>query len=1052
MNTHFSNKTLLYVGLLFSSSLFQPTSLFAEGTLNVETVQQNRIQIRGVVTDINGDPIIGANVSVKDNAADGTITDLDGNFLLSVASNSKLVISYIGFKTQEVAVVAGKTNYTIKLQEDSKALDEVVVVGYGVMRKSDLTGSVGKVDVAELKKTSTLDAAQAMQGRLAGVNVISNSGNPGSGATIRIRGIGTINNSDPLYVVDGFPVGDISHLSPTDIESMEVLKDASATAIYGSRGANGVILVKTKSGTSGSKMEINANAYLGISQMAKTLKLADATQFANAWREVQSASDDAEFASAHPLVQYVLDSEKGGNYLKGTDWQDEITRLAFSQRYNVSVQGSGDNYNYSHGVTYSDEQGVVKGSEMQKFMFHSNNTYKLFKNVQLGLNMNYVWYKRPGNQDSDFYAGAIPGALRTDPISAAWDSYTGFYGENYYSPSQKNPALAIWQDKYKSTRDHRFIGNFYLQIDDLFVKGLSFRAQYGRVYTFNDYKEFSPLYYITAVQKNDEQTLYQKRYNGDTWVNTDYFSYNGSFGKLNVNATLGIELQSYQGSDIWAKGYDVPEDADLQYLGAHKDAVKFDLGGGKGQNRLASYFFRSNFSWNNRYLLTATVRYDGTSRFMEKNRWGWFPSFSGGWNIANENFMESVKETLSQLKLRAGWGKVGNQGSAGDFDYVSSVVGGYTYAFNGLPVAGSVQQKLANEELTWESAEQYNVGIDYGFFDNKLNGSIDYFVRKTKDMILSRPIPTYAGKQRPSVNAGTMKNEGVELTINYRDVIGQLNYNVGFNITWLKNRVTSLAGGDPIRSGGVGRMGSTTKTEEGKEIAYFYGYKTGGIFKSQADLDAYVTADGAPIVGQGGVRPELGDVMYIDRNGDGAITEDDMTYLGSASPDFTGGFNLSLGYKNFDFTLFMNYSIGNEIVNSMYQSLYSSRMFETNISRDMALNHWSATNPEGNLPRLTKSDPNKNDETFSDRLVENGSYLRIKQIQLGYTLPRRWTMKAGIKDLRVYAAIDNLHTFTKYSGLDPEVFGLYGNPLYYGVDMVNYPQPRTYSFGLNITF
>lgn len=1051
MNLRFLNKTILCLGVSYSLAFASSLPTYA-GNEDISLItQQNKVRITGQVVDAQGEPVIGANVSEK-GASNGTITDLDGKFSLTVSDKSTLNISFIGYQSQTITIMSGKEQYIIKLAEDSEMLDEVVVVGYGVMRKSDLTGSVGKLDVNELKKVSTLDAAQAMQGRMAGVNVVSNSGSPGSGATIRIRGVGTINNSDPLYIVDGFPANDISHIAPTDIESMEVLKDASATAIYGSRGANGVILVKTKSGKQGSKMEVQANAYLGISQMAKQLELADATQFSHAWREVQSASSDEEFASSHPLVQYVLDSEKAGKYLKGTDWQNEISRIAISQRYNVSVQGAGESYSYNHGVTYSDEQGIVKGSEMQKFMFHTNNNYNLTKKVKIGLNLNYVWYQKPGNQDSDFYNGAIPGALRTDPISAAWDEYTNFYGENYYSPSQKNPALAIWQSGYNHTSDHRFIGNFYLQIDDLFLKGLSFRAQYGRTYTFNENKSFSPLYYITPTQKNDEQTLYQKRYNADSWSNTNYFSYNGSFSKLNVGATLGMELQSNQGSDIWAKAYDVPEDADLQYLGAHKDVVKFDLGGGKGQSRLASGFFRSNLSWDNKYLLTATVRYDGTSRFMQEQRWGWFPSFSAGWNIANEAFMEPLKDVLPQLKLRAGWGLVGNQSSAGEFDYVSSVNGGYTYTLNGLPVSGSVQQKLANTELTWESAEQFNVGVDYGFFNNKLNGSIDYFLRKTKDMILSRPIPMYAGKQRPSVNAGTMENKGIEVSVNYQDNIGDFNYGLGFNITWIKNEVTSLAGGDPIRSGGTGRMGSTTRTEEGKEIAYFYGYKTGGIFKTQEDLDAYVNSTGTPIVGLGNTRPELGDVKYIDRNDDGKITEADMTYLGSASPQFTGGFNLNLAYKNIDFTMFLNYSLGNEIVNSMYQSLYSSRMFETNISRDMALNHWSIDNPNGNCPRLTKSDTNKNDETFSDRLVENGSYLRIKQIQLGYTLPKQFTQKAGIKNLRIYASVDNLYTFTSYSGLDPELFGLYGNPLYYGIDMVNYPQPRTYSFGLNVTF
>ncbi|MGL4520571.1 MAG: SusC/RagA family TonB-linked outer membrane protein [Phocaeicola sp.] len=1039
MNLHV-RKTVLLAALCTSIGVGSKTQLWAHSAHAIDAVQQNQ-KLTGVVVDSQGEAIIGANVLLK-GTTHGTITDIDGNFLLEVAQGAIIEISFIGYSSQEVKY-NGQSTLRIVLQDDTESLDEVVVVGYGVMRKSDLTGSVGKLDVKELKKVSTLDATQAMQGRMAGVTVISNSGSPGAGATVRVRGVGTINNSDPLYVVDGFPCSDISHVAPTDIESMEVLKDASATAIYGSRGANGVVLVKTKSGAKNQKVEVQANAFLGIAQVAKKLDMADATQFAQARKAVGSMDD---------RLNYILESQQNGNYLKGTDWQDEIMRTALSQRYNVSVQGASSGYSYSHGVTYSDEQGIVKGSEMQKFMFHTNNNYNLTKKVKLGMNLNYVWYKKPGLDGNDFYRSVLPGTLRSDPVSAAWDDYTDFYGQVYYSSAQTNPALGIWQNGYTNTMEHRFLANFFLQIDDLFIKGLSFRSQFGKTLTFNEYREFRPAYYITASQKNDEQTLNQIRNNGDTWSNTNYFSYNGSFGKLNMGSTLGMEVQANTWSDLDVTAYGVPEDADLQYIGAHKDNSKFIMNGAKSQNRLASGFFRTNLSWDNKYLVTGTVRLDGSSRFTRQNRWGWFPSFSGGWNVANEAFMEPIREVLPVFKVRAGWGLVGNQDSAGDFDYVSSVVNGYSYVFDKNIATGSVQEQLANEELTWESSEQFNIGVDYGFFDNKLNGSIDFFVRKTKDMILSRPIPNYAGKRRPSVNAGSMENKGVEFSISYQDKVGELDYGVSFNATWIKNRVTSLAGGDPIRDGSVGRIGNTTMTEEGREIAYFYGYKTAGIFKTQADLDSYVASNGTQIVGPGGVRPQLGDVAFVDRNDDGKISEEDMTYLGSAIPTLTGGFNLNLGYKNVDFTLFMNYSLGNEIVNSMYQSLYSTDMFETNISRDMALNHWSVENPNADLPRLALTDSNLNGTSFSDRMVEDGSYLRIKQIQVGYTFPQSLTKKIGVNSLRVYGAVDNLLTITSYSGLDPEVFGLYGNPLYSGIDMVNYPQPRTFSFGLNVNF
>jgi len=993
-----------------------------------------QVQMRGKVVDKSTkEPLPGATIAA-DGTTVGTITNNKGEFQINVPQSSKTVtVSFIGYESVKVNVTA---NVTVELVSADQTVDEVVVVGYGVMRKSDVTGSVSKVNVEDLRKVTSIDAAKAIQGRVAGVNVMSNSGSPGAGVKIRIRGIGTINNSDPLFVVDGFPMGDISHIAPTDIESMEVLKDASATAIYGSRGANGVILVKTRSGSKAGKFEVSASVVTGISEVAKRLELADATEFANARKSIGMTDE---------IINYVLAQQAAGNYLKGTDWQNEIYRQGTNTRYNVALQGSSEVYSYDHGITLSNEKGVVKGTQLDKFMFHSNNNLNLTKKIKMGMNFNYVRYERPGDR-GDFYSGTIPGALRSDPISAAWDNYTNFYGEVYYSQAATNPALSIYLGEKQKNIGNRVMGNFYFQFDDLFVKGLSFRSQFGSIMDFNDSKSYSPKYFITPTQKNDDATLTQSRGYGMNWVNTNYFSYNAKVGKLNINTTLGMEMQANKWSDIWATGYDVPETASLQYLGAHKDAVKFNLGGGQSESRLQSGFFRGNFSWDDKYVLTATMRADGSSKFMSDKRWGYFPSFAGSWNVHNESFMSGLSTILPVLKVRAGWGQVGNQGSAGNFDYVSSVKGGYIYALNGIPVEGAVQEQLANTELMWESAEQLNVGIDFGLLDNKLTGTVDYFIRNTKDMILSKPIPMYAGKKKPAVNAGTMQNKGVEFTLNYANSKGDFKYDVGVNLTVIKNEITSLAGGDPIRSGGAGRLGNSTKTEVGKEIAYFYGYQTDGLFKTQEQLDAY-KKDGVAIQPNAG----LGDVKFLDLNDDGKITELDMTYLGSASPLLTGGFNVNMAYKGFDLVLFLSGSFGNEIVNSMRQTLYNSKMFETNISRDMAVNSWTPQNPTSDVPRLNAADLNKNTENFSDLYVEDGSYLRLKNLQFGYTLPTSLTKKIGVKNFRIYSTFDNLLTLTKYSGLDPELFGLYGNPFYYGIDMVNYPQPRTYSLGINVT-
>ncbi|PKB17288.1 TonB-dependent receptor [Flavobacterium sp. 5] len=1010
-----------------------PLILFLLLSCNCITAQT---KVTGVVKDDKGLTVPGVNISVVGSQKSAS-SDFDGTYSIDAPANATLQFAFVGFETKRVSI-NGQSIINVNLHSSAEDLKEVVVVGYGTMRKSDVTGSVSKVNATDLHKATSVDAAKALQGRVAGVNVISNSGSPGAGVKIRIRGVGTINNSDPLYVVDGFPMSDIQHIAPTDIESMEVLKDASATAIYGSRGANGVILIKTRAGSKSGKFDVSATVLTGVSEVSKRLDLADATEFANARKSIGMTDD---------IINYVLDQQAAGNYLKGTDWQKYIYQQAISTRYNIGISGHTDNYSYDTGVTISDEEGIVKGTELTKFMFHSNNNIKLTDKIKFGMNYNYVHYEKPGSGTSDFYNGTIPGALRSDPISVPFDSYTGTFGEIYYSPSQRNPALSIDLENNIKNIGNRVMGNFYLQFDDIFVKGLSFRSQFGSTLDFNEYKQYVPKYFITPTQKNDVSNLYESRTYAWSWVNTNYFSYNKNISKLNINTTLGMELQSNESSDIWGKGYDVPNSSSLQYLGAHQNAVLFGVGGGKSQNRLESGFFRGNFAWDNKYVLTGTVRVDGSSKFLGDQRWGTFPSFAAAWNISKESFMSSIASTLSTLKLRAGWGLVGNQGSAGDFDYVSSVNGGYNYVLNGTPVEGTVQQKLANEELTWESSEQIDLGVDFGLFDNKLTGTVDYFVRNTKDMILSKPIPMYAGKQRPAVNAGTMQNKGFEFTLNYANNKHAFKYDLGLNFAVIKNEVTSLAGGDPIRSGSVGRLGNTTKTEVGREIAYFYGYQTDGLFKTQDQLDAY-KKDGTAIQPNAG----LGDVKFVDRNGDGKITEDDMTYLGSATPKLTGGFNVNLSYKGFDMVMFFVGSYGNETVNAMRQSLYSSKMFETNISRDMAVNSWTPANSNSNVPRLDAADLNNNTDNFSDLYVEDGSYLRLKNIQLGYTIPTGDTKKIGIKNFRIYTTIDNLMTLTKYSGLDPELYGLFGNPFYSGIDMVNYPQPTTYSVGINVNF
>lgn len=984
-----------------------------------------------VVDKSTGEPLIGASV-LEVGTTNGVSTNLEGEFRLSVSDKtSRITVTYVGYTDQTLAA-APKMN--IALVGDGQILEELVVVGYGVMRKSDLTGSVSKVNSEDMDKVASVDAVQALQGKIAGVNIQLNSGEPGAGTKVRIRGVGSINNSDPLYVVDGFPVSDISHIAPNDIESIEVLKDASATAIYGSRGSNGVIMVKTRGGAYEKKVTVSTNIYTSISEVVDQIDMLNAHEYATARLEALLAANIKLSEEESALMDYVIK-----NNLVGTNWQDEIFRTAYTQNYNVNISGGTSKDKYDIGFTYADEEGVVKNTFMEKIMAHVNNEYKLTKRIKLGVNAFFTNSDKSGN-DSDYYTGPIVGAIRAEPISGAYDHYRNDFGEMYFGGG--NPARAVDENKYRTEQENRFLVNTYFNIDDLFVKGLSFHADFGAKYLSGKNRIYLPKYFVTSSQQRVQSSLMERRFDGTEWSTSEYFSYNRQFGKHSLNATVGFEASKIESSFASIKVFDVPEDFDLRYISASSNSVQFEASGLKEHSSLASFFGRLNYNYDNRYLFTATFRADGSSKFLK--HWGYFPSFSGAWNIHQERFMENSRNTISQLKLRVGWGQVGNQNAAGNHDYVALMTNGYNYPFGNIPVDGAIQEYISNKELSWETSEQTNVGLDFGFFKNKLYGSVDFFVRDTKDMILATPVPMYVGFWRPRTNAGSVRNTGVELTLNHANTIKNFSYNVGFNLTWLKNEVRSIGGSDPIEEGNIPKIGNATRTEVGHEIGYFYGLKTDGIFHNQEEVDNYVNKDGKPI--QPNAAP--GDVKFIDINGDGVIDEStDRVKLGSAIPDVTLGFNLGLGWKGLDFNMSLAGCFGNELVNGMTNALLSTDMSESNISKVM-LDRWTPTNTDTNIPRVNAADPNKNSK-FSDRYVENGSYLRIRNIQLGYTLPAKFLSKIGIQKLRIYLSADNIYTFTNYSGFDPEVSG---SDLSAGVDMGAYPVPRTFSVGLNLQF
>ena len=1021
------------VRTFFLTMLILPAMFFA---VNNAHAQAGAKMISGKVTDEAGEVLIGANILLKGKSA-GTVTDLDGNFSLEAVPSDILVVSYTGYLNKEVTV-GNETQFTVQLAFDAQQLGEIVVIGYGAARKSDLTGAVASVKSDDIKRVGTVDVVQALQGRVAGVDITGQTGEPGGGARIRIRGVGTINNSDPLYVVDGFPLGNISFLAPNDIERIEILKDASATAIYGNRGANGVVVITTKKGKAGNA-KFSLEGFRGIQNLANEIPLTNAAEYATLYLE--ALANDGIVLPESSDVRTRLEFVQKNN-LVGTNWQQEIIReQAVMENYSLSASGGTDASRYFLSATAFRQDGLIKNSDMQKYFLRFNNDIRLTRWLDAGLGLNYV-YTDKTFYNSDLYSGPLATALVLDPITPAWDSYRNNWGRADISYSN-NAARIVDQLKDNKGYDQGLISNFFL--DAKLAKGLSIRSQANMNLGMSHNKSYAPAFFVAPDEARDISTLWERRGQSRSLTISNFLTYNRAFAKHNVTVMLGQEAVSNKYRDFQATGYNVPESSDLQYLSSAKE-TEFTVNSNQSEESLLSYFGRANYAFGNKYLLTATLRRDGSSRFLGDNRWGSFPSFSLGWNLSEEGFVKKLN-LFDQLKLRAGWGQVGNQNSAANYGYVTTVSGNNLYVFGGAPVQGFASQQLSNPELKWETTEMTNVGIDISILNSRLSLTADYFIKETKDMIVAVPIPLYVGASPPRVNAGSMQNRGLELALNWTEQLSKsLRFDLGLNFTKISNEVTSLGGGAPINSGNVNKVGDLTRTEIGYEIAYFYGLKTDGIFNDQAEVTAYKNSKGGLI--QPAAKP--GDVKFLDLNGDGVIDGNDRTYLGSATPEFIFGINGSIEYKGLDFRVFFQGVQGNEIANPMYRFWYASDGSKNNYHQDR-LNRWTPENPSSNEPRMTVNDPNGNGK-FSDRYISDGSYIRLRNLTLGYTLPASLTSKAKISNLRIYVTGDNIWTKTNYQGLDPEIGEVYYNPLYFGIDQANYPQPRNFRIGLNTNF
>lgn len=999
---------------------------------SAEIASAQNFIIKGIVKNEEGQPLFGATIHLKNGSTSAT-SDKNGTFSIPSNNDSNiLVISYVGLQTKEAVFHSGKEQ-TIILKPQESNLDDIVVVGYGTANKKDLTGAVGTVKAKDITKIATPDPLQAIQGRVAGVQIMSNSGSPGSGVTVKIRGVGSIGGNNPIYVVDGFQTSDISYIAPSDIETMDILKDASATAIYGARGANGVIIITTKKGKSGN-VRVDLDAYYGKQQAWRMIPMTNSQQYATLVEEAY-ANDVTDVPSNFKAK---LDSAKNG-LIGTTNWQDVVMQNAPIQNYTLAVSGGGSINRFRLSSTYFDQDGIIKNSMMKKYFFNLNDEFSPAQWIKAGFNTSFTHYHKT-NYNGEYYGGVLTNVLQAEPVIPVYSA-----DGNWSRPAISyagNPQRLVDFIKNSNTYGSLLVGSAWAEVT--FFKGLSLRSQFNATYNTGHTVAYNPEYYIDNVEQNAISSLYDYRSESYNWLWTNYLNYKKDWGKHSLNVMAGAEWQNAYWEESSVTAYDVPADPDLQTL-SNTQSTSYTVTANKYSSGLQSFFGRINYSYADRYLLTATIRDDASSKFLKGHRSGIFPAFSGAWVISKEAFFKS--NFISFLKLRAGWGRVGNEQSSEAYPYITKVNSDNLYVFNGNPVQGYAPTTFGNTELSWEKNEQTDIGLYINFLNDHLSFSGDIFKRTTKNLILSVPVPIYSGAPaKPSMNTGNMVNKGLELTANY-DGGKNFTYSLGANLTILSNKLASLGIGDVMSIASVGKLGYVSRAEAGKPFPYFYGLKTDGIFHNQAEVNSYVNSTGSLI--QPNAHP--GDVKYIDANGDGSITSADYVDIGNPNPKIQFGFNASFGYKNFDLTFFAQGVAGNKIANTLYYDIMSGSNGSGGWHNFMTdrMGRWTPDNTSADQPRMTATDPNGNMQ-YSDQYIEKGDYLRMKSIQLGYSLPEKCLSNLKIKRLRIYIASDNVFTITGYDGFDPEVGYHTSDPSYTGVDVAGYPQARSYRIGLTL--
>ena len=1006
-------------------------------------------KVSGRVTDISGGPLPGVSVVIK-GTSQGTITNGEGNYFLSnVPASATLVFSFVGMKLEEIKV-AGRSLIDVMMQEETIGLEEVVAIGYGVQKKKLVTGATVQVKGEELAKMVTPNIIDAMKGQTPGVFISSASAQPGEAPKIVVRGLGTVNSSVPLFIVDGVQTEDISFLNSNDIESIDILKDAASAAIYGVNGANGVILITTKTGKSG-KARISYNGYMGIQNLYKKMPYLNAQEYAVIMNE--------QYMNSGQEPVFPTDAASMAELGKGTDWVDElISKDVLMQNHSLALSGGTAQSVYSVSLSYTGQDGIIGGSGKSgydRYTFRINTEYNLWKDyIKAGQHLTYTNTGRKGVNTNNRYDNILSRAYTTSPLLEPDDA------DGQVDPTGgrwTSPVLFMKYNYNNMRKEDKIIGDVYFEVKPL--KGLTLKSTFAMDFSSGSYREYVPVYNIGFETRNDESSVLQNMWNNKVmnWDNTIH--YETAFGKHHLDGLLGMSARRNTGVNIRGQKYGLLID---QYEYAWlSNAMNIPTSTGEitgwpdNRQRLVSYFGRVNYDYNEKYLFTAIFRADGTTRFASQNRWGYFPSFSAGWVVTNEEFMRSTGRWMDFLKLRASWGQNGNQNFP-DFQWMATLTtenGGYSFGSNeGELATGIYARKLSNPDLQWEKSEQLNIGFDARFLESRLNASFEYYSKKTNKWIVDAPSVAIQGAEPPFINGGSVRNRGFELTLGYHGEAGKLRYHVNANITHNKNKVTSISNAAGFFEGGGNLLYTNAinffRVEKGHPIGYFYGLKTDGIFQNDAEIQNYKSDDGTIIQAQA----EPGDIKFIDHNGDGKIDEEDRTVIGNPNPDYILGFSFGAEYKGFDLFVATQGQFGQQIAMGFLHDFNGPR---TNYHQTY-LNRWHGEGTSNKWPRVTNNtEANKNWTYMNDLLIADGNYLKISNVTVGYDIKKIWKT-CPLAQLRLYFTAQNLYTFTNYLGMDPDVgYGVNDTADHdyaTGIDIGYYPHPRNYLFGLNMKF